>query len=247
MITLFISDLHLHPERPHLTRAFFHFLHTRAKGAQALYILGDFFDAWIGDDDDTPLNAEVAAELKALSDAGTRIFLMHGNRDFLLGETFAASAGAQLIADGSVIDLYGCPTLLMHGDSLCTGDKDYMAFRQQVRSSQWQQQILAQPLAARRALAAQLREKSQEMNSLKAEDIMDVTEDEVVRVMSEAKVTRLIHGHTHRPARHPIIINGKAAERIVLGDWHHHGWALEANESPQDNEALELIDWAIAQ
>jgi UDP-2,3-diacylglucosamine hydrolase len=247
MITLFISDLHLHPERPQLTRAFFHFLHTRARGAQALYILGDFFDAWIGDDDDTPLNAEVATELKALSNAGTRIFLMHGNRDFLLGEAFATSAGAQLIADSTVIDLYGCPTLLMHGDSLCTGDKDYMAFRQQVRSPQWQQQILSQPLSARRALAAQLREKSQEMNSLKAEDIMDVTEAEVVRVMSEAKVTRLIHGHTHRPARHPMTINGTPAERIVLGDWHHRAWALEANQSPQAEEALELIDWVIPQ
>lgn len=242
MITLFISDLHLHPERPHLTRAFFHFLHTRAQGAQALYILGDFFDAWIGDDDDTPLNAEVAAELKSLSNAGTRIFLMHGNRDFLLGETFAASAGAELLADGSVIDLYSTPTLLMHGDSLCTGDKDYIAFRQQVRSPQWQQQILAQPLAARRALAAQLREKSQEMNSLKAEDIMDVTEAEVVRVMSEAHVTRLIHGHTHRPARHHLTINSQPAERIVLGDWHHLAWALEASE-----QSLKLIDWAIPQ
>lgn len=245
MITLFISDLHLHPERPQLTRAFFHFLHTRARGAEALYILGDFFDAWIGDDDDTPLNAQVAAELKNLSDAGTRLFLMHGNRDFLLGQTFAQNAGAQLIAEGTVIDLYGCPTLLMHGDSLCTGDTEYMAFRQQVRSPQWQAQILAQPLAARRALAAQLRAKSQAMNSLKAEDIMDVTEAEVARVMSEAKVTRLIHGHTHRPARHPMLLDGKPAERIVLGDWHHRAWALEANESPQRENVLELIDWVI--
>jgi UDP-2,3-diacylglucosamine hydrolase len=245
MITLFISDLHLHPERPQLTRAFFHFLHTRAQGAEALYILGDFFDAWIGDDDDTPLNAQVAAELKILSDAGTRIFLMHGNRDFLLGETFAKNAGAQLIADGTLINLYGCPTLLMHGDSLCTGDTDYMAFRQQVRSPQWQAQILALPLAARRALAAQLREKSQEMNSLKAEDIMDVTEAEVERVMREAKVTRLIHGHTHRPARHPMTLEGKPVERIVLGDWHHRAWALEANQSPQTGDGLELVDWPI--
>ena len=217
-------------------------MHTRAQGAQALYILGDFFDAWIGDDDDAPLNAQVAAELKTLSDAGTQIFLMHGNRDFLLGKTFAASAGAQLLDEGTVIDLYGNPTLLLHGDSLCTGDTDYIAFRQQVRSPQWQQQILAQPLAARRALAAQLREKSQEMNSLKAEDIMDVTEAEVVHVMREANVTRLIHGHTHRPARHPLVIDGKSAERIVLGDWHHHAWALEASE-----QSLELIDWVIPQ
>ncbi len=240
MSTLFISDLHLHETRPQITRAFFHFLHTQAVGAEQLYILGDFFDAWIGDDDDNTLNAEVATELKKLSSTGTQIFLMHGNRDFLLGEKFAAQAGAQLIAEGTVIDLYGCPTLLLHGDDLCIDDKDYMAFRQQVRSPQWQQQILAQPLAARRALAAQLREKSQAMNSLKAEDIMDVSQAEVIRVMQNAGVTRLIHGHTHRPARHPLDINGKAAERIVLGDWHDKGWAIVV-----DKNKTELISWIL--
>ena len=240
MATLFISDLHLHETRPQITRAFFHFLHTQAVGAKQLYILGDFFDAWIGDDDDSPLNAEVATELKKLSSAGTQIFLMHGNRDFLLGEKFAAQASAQLIAEGTVIDLYGCPTLLLHGDNLCTGDKDYIAFRQQVRSPQWQEHILAQPLAARRALAAQLREKSQAMNSLKAEDIMDVSQAEVARVMQDAGVTRLIHGHTHRPARHTLTINEKAAERIVLGDWHDQGWAIVA-----DNAKTELISWPL--
>lgn len=240
MATLFISDLHLHESRPSITRAFFVFLHTRAKNAEALYILGDFFEAWIGDDDDSPLNTEVAAELKKLSDSGTQIFLMHGNRDFLLGEKFATQAGAQLIPEGTVIDLYGCPTLLLHGDNLCTGDTEYIAFRQQVRSPQWQQQILAQPIAARRALAAQLREKSAAMNSLKAEDIMDVTPTEVIRAMSDAKVTRLIHGHTHRPARHPLIVDGKNAERIVLGDWHHKAWAIQA-----DKNSLELISWDI--
>ncbi len=240
MSTLFISDLHLHETRPQITRAFFHFLHTQAVGAEQLYILGDFFDAWIGDDDDNTLNAEVATELKKLSSTGTQIFLMHGNRDFLLGEKFAAQAGAQLIAEGTVIDLYGCPTLLLHGDDLCIDDKDYMAFRQQVRSPQWQQQILAQPLAARRALAAQLREKSQAMNSLKAEDIMDVSQAEVIRVMQNAGVTRLIHGHTHRPARHPLDINGKAAERIVLGDWHDKGWAIVVNKNK-----TELISWIL--
>ena len=240
MFTLFISDLHLHETRPQITRAFFLFLHTQAVGAQQLYILGDFFDAWMGDDDDTPLNADVATELKKLSNTGTQIFLMHGNRDFLLGEKFAAQAGAQLIAEGTVIDLYGCPTLLLHGDNLCTGDKDYIAFRQQVRSPQWQQHILAQPLAARRALAAQLREKSQAINSLKAEDIMDVAQAEVVRVMQDAGVTRLIHGHTHRPARHVLNINETAAERIVLGDWHDQGWAIVA-----DKDKTELISWPL--
>lgn len=240
MSILFISDLHLHETRPHITRAFFHFLHTQAAGAEQLYILGDFFDAWIGDDDDSALNTDVAAELKKLSSAGTQIFLMHGNRDFLLGEKFAAQAGAQLIAEETVIDLYGCPTLLLHGDDLCIDDKDYIAFRQQVRSPQWQQQILAQPLAARRALAAQLREKSQAMNSLKAEDIMDVSQAEVIRVMENAGVTRLIHGHTHRPAHHPLDVHEKAAERIVLGDWHDKGWAIVA-----DKDRTELINWML--
>ena len=240
MSTLFISDLHLHETRPQITRAFFHFLHTQAAGAEKLYILGDFFDAWVGDDDDNALNAEVAAELKQLSNTGTQIFLMHGNRDFLLGEKYAAQAGAQLVAEGSVIDLYGCPTLLLHGDDLCIDDKDYIAFRQQVRSPQWQQHILAQPLATRRALAAQLREKSQAMNSLKAEDIMDVSQAEVTRVMENAGVTRLIHGHTHRPARHVLNINEKAAERIVLGDWHDLGWAIVA-----DKNNIELISWPL--
>lgn len=240
MAILFISDLHLHESRPHITRAFFHFLHTQAKNTEQLYILGDFFDAWIGDDDDSQLNMEVAAELKNLSETGTQIFLMHGNRDFLLGEVFATKAGAKIITDPTVIDLYGQPTLLMHGDSLCTDDTDYIAFRQQVRSPMWQQQILAQPIAARRALAAQLREKSQAMNSLKAEDIMDVNQAEVARVMQNTNVKRLIHGHTHRPARHPISIENETAERIVLGDWHDNGWAIYA-----DSEKIELKSWML--
>jgi len=240
MATLFISDLHLHETRPQLTRAFFHFLHTQAQGVEALYILGDFFDAWIGDDDDTALNAEVARELKTLANVGTQIFLMHGNRDFLLGKNFATQAGAQLIDEGTVINLYGCPTLLLHGDSLCTGDIDYITFRQQVRNPQWQQHILAQPLAARRALAAQLREKSQAMNSLKAEDIMDVTPAEVIDVMTKANVTRMIHGHTHRPARHALSVSNKPAERIVLGDWHHLAWALHVDE-----KNTSLLSWNI--
>jgi len=240
MATLFISDLHLHESRPQITRAFFHFLHTRAKDAEKLYILGDFFDAWIGDDDDSPLNIEVARELKTLSDSGVKIFLMHGNRDFLLGEKFAALAGATLIEENSIIDLYGQPTLLLHGDSLCTDDKEYQAFRQQVRSTLWQQQILAQPLAARRILATQLREKSQAMNSLKAEDIMDVNQADVINVMQHAKVNSLIHGHTHRPARHALTLDNKPAERIVLGDWHDKGWAIVADE-----RKTELISWPI--
>lgn len=240
MCVLFISDLHLHETRPHITRAFFHFLNTQMQDATALYILGDFFDAWIGDDDDTPLHRDVAQALKTLSDKGTQIFLMHGNRDFLIGEKFSRLAGAQLLAEFSVIDLYGQPTLLLHGDSLCTGDKDYIAFRQQVRSTQWQQHILAQPLATRKMLAAQLREKSQFMNSLKADEIMDVTNDEVIRLLSHHNTTRMIHGHTHRPARHPLTIGDKPCERIVLGDWHHQAWAIKANKN-----GIDLLSWDI--
>lgn len=240
MHTLFISDLHLHPSRPQITRAFFHFLYTRAVHAETLYILGDFFDAWIGDDDDSELSQDIANGLHALSESGVAIYFMHGNRDFLLGENYARKAGMSLIDDGTVINLYGTPTLLMHGDSLCTDDIEYQQFRAMVRSPQWQQQVLAQPLAARRALAAQLREKSQSMNSMKAGDIMDVNESEVVAQMQRANVHLLIHGHTHRPARHPLIVDGKQAERIVLGDWHDFGWCIKA-----DVNGISLRDWKI--
>lgn len=240
MTTLFIADLHLHEERPEITRAFLHFLKNSAPTAEALYILGDFFDAWIGDDDDAPLITEIADALIRLTCNGTQLFLMHGNRDFLLGQEFANKVGAQLMPEGTIIDLYGCPTLLLHGDSLCTLDHAYQAFRQHVRTPEWQAQILTQPLAARRILAQQIRTESKSMNSLKAEDIMDVTPAEVVRVMSEAKVLRLIHGHTHRPARHLLRVNQQDAERIVLGDWHTQAWCLTA--SP---ESLVLQHWDI--
>lgn len=240
MHTLFISDLHLHESRPQVTRAFFHFLYSHAIHAETLYILGDFFDAWIGDDDDSELLQDVASGLHKLSELGVAIYFMHGNRDFLLGKAYASKAGMSLIDDGTVIDLYGTPTLLMHGDTLCTGDTEYQQFRTMVRSPQWQQQILAQPLAARRALAAQLRAKSQSMNSLKADDIMDVSPTDVIAQMEAARVTRLIHGHTHRPARHQLVVAGNPAERIVLGDWHDSGWCIKA-----DQNSIDLIEWKI--
>jgi UDP-2,3-diacylglucosamine hydrolase len=240
MQTLFISDLHLHESRPQVTRAFFHFLQTQAIHAEALYILGDFFDAWIGDDDDAELPQQVANELFALHQRGIAIYFMHGNRDFLLGEGYAKQSGMTLIPEGTVINLYGTATLLVHGDALCTEDQDYQDFRAMVRSPQWQQQVLAQPLAARRALATQLRDKSQSMNSLKAADIMDVTPAEVIRQMEQVNVQFMIHGHTHRPARHALIVNNKPAERMVLGDWHDHAWCIRAN--PQQ---IALINWPI--
>lgn len=221
--TWFISDLHLDPARPAVTRALAAFLDAR-RDAEALYILGDFFEAWVGDDDDAPLAREVAELLARYSAAGPALYLMRGNRDFLLGEDYCARAGGTLLADPTVIDLYGRRVLLMHGDSLCTADEAYQQFRRMARSSEWQADILARPLAERRALAAQLRGMSQEANSNKAEDIMDVTPAEVDKALKEHGVDCLIHGHTHRPDCHTHAYG----ERWVLGDWHEHAWVMKA-------------------
>ncbi|AXY43335.1 UDP-2,3-diacylglucosamine diphosphatase [Halomonas sp. JS92-SW72] len=246
MTTLLISDLHLHPGAPEVTEGFLHWLQTRACGCDALYILGDFFEAWIGDDlldlagQDPSGNADlaqrVARALRRLADDGTELFLMHGNRDFLLGKRFAEAAGATLLPDPSVVTLGGQRILLMHGDSLCTLDAEYQAFRAQARNPLWQAQVLSMPLAQRIALAKQLREQSGEANSNKAEDIMDVTPEEVVRVMAEQRVTTLIHGHTHRPAVHDLSVDGEAATRLVLGDWQPgQGWeiVIEEGQAPR--------------
>lgn len=226
MTTLFISDLHLEESRPDITQAFLAFLESKARGVEALYILGDFFEAWIGDDERTPLQEQVARALKALGDAGTAIFLMHGNRDFLIGQEFCDRIGATLLDDPTVVDLYGTPTLLMHGDSLCTADVEYQKFRANMRNPQWQQMILQRPLEDRQQMARQLREISMAKNQGKEEFIMDVTPNEVVRVMEEYGVQRLVHGHTHRPAEHKFEANGQPAKRIVLGDWHENVWWL---------------------
>lgn len=230
-VKLFVSDLHLHESRPEVTRGFYRFLQEQAAQADELYILGDFFDVWIGDDDDQPLVGEAAEELHKVSSQGVSVYIMHGNRDFLMGENFAASSGARLVQDPHLIALGGRSALLMHGDSLCTDDKSYMDFRAMVRSEKWQSEFLAQPLAVRRKIAQDLRERSTSMNSSKAEDIMDVAPKEVEHAMESAGVDLLIHGHTHRPDRHSLSINAKPAERIVLGDWHDEGWCLRAEGS----------------
>ncbi|WP_166265648.1 UDP-2,3-diacylglucosamine diphosphatase [Marinobacter caseinilyticus] len=229
MTTLFISDLHLEESRPDITRAFMDFLSGKAQGAEHLYILGDFFEAWIGDDEHTPLQEQVAAALKALNDSGTAISLMHGNRDFLIGPDYCARFGATLLEDPTVIDLYGSPTLLMHGDSLCTADVEYQKFRTSMRNEQWQSMFLKRPLADRQLVARQLREISMAKNKGKEETIMDVTPAEVVKVMEEHGVQRLIHGHTHRPAIHDLTANGQPAHRVVLGDWGENVWWVEAS------------------
>ncbi|WP_303286651.1 UDP-2,3-diacylglucosamine diphosphatase [Marinobacter sp. SS8-8] len=227
MTTLFISDLHLEESRPDITRAFLAFLEQKAAGAERLYILGDFFEAWIGDDERTPLQEKVAAALRNVSGGGTEIFLMHGNRDFLIGANFCDRAGAALLEDPSVIDLYGTPTLLMHGDSLCTADEEYQKLRVNMRNPQWQKMILQRPLKDRQQMARQLREISMAKNQDKEEFIMDVTPGEVVREMEAHGVQRMIHGHTHRPAEHALTANGQPAKRIVLGDWAENVWWLE--------------------
>ncbi|MEY4643095.1 MAG: hypothetical protein RLZZ227_3089 [Pseudomonadota bacterium] len=223
---LLISDLHLEPARPDLTRAFFHFLETTAADAGALYILGDFFNVWIGDDDDTPLCGAVSRALRQLADSGTAVYLMHGNRDFLIGEKWATASGATLIPEPCLLQQDDAQFLLMHGDSLCTLDTDYMAIRRMFRDPQWQREFLARPLAERRAFAEHARARSKTMSSNKADDIMDVTPTEVERVLADNGVSRLIHGHTHRPAVHAMNLGGRPATRIVLGDWGTEGWYL---------------------
>lgn len=226
---LLISDLHLEEERPDITRAFLRFLDTRARQAEALYILGDFFEAWIGDDAITPYQHAIARALRQVADGGTRLFLMHGNRDFLIGERFCREAGCTLLGDPARVELAGHPVLLMHGDSLCTRDEAYMRLRRILRHPLTLFILRHLPLRARHRLARKLRSESRTQTRQKAYDIVDVTPEEVTRVMIDAKVPTLIHGHTHRPAVHTLEIGRQPAQRIVLGDWDRQGWALEVD------------------
>jgi len=243
--TLFISDLHLDAARPEITRLFRQFLQDEARGAEALYILGDLFEAWIGDDDDTPLALEVAGALRALGDTGVPVYFMHGNRDFLLGHAYAARAGMRLLPDPSVIMLDGVPVLLMHGDTLCTDDVAYQAFRAQSRTPGWREAMLAQPLAVRRALAGQARSASQtHQQALKAGDrarfetITDVSPRTVESTLIRYGVKTLIHGHTHRPALHRVQIGDAQYTRIVLGDWYEQGSVLRVGADGYQLSAL---------
>jgi UDP-2,3-diacylglucosamine hydrolase len=241
MQILFISDLHLGHHSPELVRGFFHFLNNQAANADQLYILGDFFDAWLGDDDDDALVAEIKGHLHDYAQ-NHQVFFLHGNRDFLLGEQFARDTCITLLPESHLIELNGKKALLMHGDTLCTQDTEYLKFRAMVRNPAWQQQVLSLPLPQRRQMAADLRNKSQSMNAMKAEDIMDVTPAEVERVMDSAGVDLLIHGHTHRPACHSLTVNNAPAERLVLGDWSNTaGWYLVA-----ENGELNLVQFDLA-
>jgi UDP-2,3-diacylglucosamine hydrolase len=230
MATLFISDLHLDALRPEPLRHFQVLLAGPARRAEALYILGDLFEAWIGDDDDRPPHPEVLSALADLSATGTPVYVMRGNRDFLMGPGFEAQTGCRLLPDPTVVALYGEATLLMHGDTLCTEDLEYQAFRRQVRDPRWQSGFLARPLAERAALAEKAREGSRMATQGKAEAIMDVSPKTVVETMQAHGVRQLIHGHTHRPAIHRLMLCSGEARRIVLGDWYESDCVLVLDE-----------------
>jgi UDP-2,3-diacylglucosamine hydrolase len=239
-VILLISDLHLEEERPDISRAFLHFLETRASQAEALYILGDFFEVWIGDDAMTPFQHSIAEALRRLSERGTRIYLMHGNRDFMLGDGFCRAAGCTLLSDPSVVELCGERVLLMHGDSLCTRDEGYMRLRRLLRNPFSLLVLRHLPLSTRRKLARKLRNESRTQTRMKATDIIDVTSELIPRVLAGHRVRTLIHGHTHRPATHELLVNGQPAQRIVLGDWDRQGWVLQVDESGFHQSSFEL-------
>ncbi|HEX5046996.1 MAG TPA: UDP-2,3-diacylglucosamine diphosphatase [Gammaproteobacteria bacterium] len=220
MTALFISDLHLDPRDGAAVRLFTEFIEREALDASALYILGDLFEAWVGDDDDDPGLEPVLSALGRLRDAGIPCAVMHGNRDFLLGARFATATGCRLLGDFEKIAVQNEPLLLTHGDLLCTDDTRYMALRAQLRSPEWQRTFLAKPLGERRAIATDLRRMSASEIAAKAEDIMDVNQATVERTMREFGVRQLRHGHTHRPAVHRFELDGAPATRLVLGAWH---------------------------
>jgi len=230
--TLFISDLHLCSVRPEINRSFFGFLQSAAQAASALYILGDLFEYWAGDDDlGDPFNETVIAALARLAGNGVPAYLMHGNRDFVIGEAFARASKVTLLPDPSLLDLYGQPTLLTHGDTLCTLDQAYQAFRREARGETWIRNLLQRPLAERKAAIEALRRQSEQEKRTKADAIMDVAADEVEAALRRNGYPRLIHGHTHRPARHVHTVDGHTCERWVLADWYQAGSYLACDES----------------
>ena len=237
MSILFISDLHLDETRPDIISAFLNFLESKARFAETLYILGDFFEVWLGDDHASAFNQKI---INALHSLPIPLYMMHGNRDFLLGQQFCKQTGATLLNDPSVIEINGEPVLLMHGDSLCTGDEQYMKVRKLLRDENFQRDFLTKSIAERQAFADSARNQSKEHTRETASDIMDVTPSEVDKAMIEHHVTTFIHGHTHRPKIHELNIAGRQARRIVLGDWDAKGWYLESAEGELTLHSFEI-------
>ncbi len=240
---LLISDLHLHEERADITDAFLAFLQQHAKQAQSLYILGDFFEVWIGDDAITPFQRSIAEALSDVAATGTQIYLMHGNRDFLIGEDFCKLADCELLKDPSLVQLAGEQVLLMHGDSLCTSDRSYIRLRRVLRNPLVLLILRNLPVRTRQRLAGDLRQKSKTSTRIKAADITDVNPQEVTRVMAQHHVRTLIHGHTHRPAVHNL---AGEKQRIVLGDWDTQGWFIKASATQLELLALPFSDTTAA-
>jgi len=230
MAQLFVSDLHLEDSRPDITRAFFHLLDTMQAKIDELYLLGDIFEVWLGDDTPSQCADALAQHLAKLASRGVRVYLMHGNRDFLIGERFAAKCGATLIQEPYLLTVAGRPAVLLHGDVLCTRDTDYLEFRRMVRDTQWQQAFLTKPLAERVAIGRQLRDESKKSAQGKADYIMDVTDAEVVALLEQTSTQLMIHGHTHRPATHVVKLSDHEGQRMVLGDWYTQGWYILADQ-----------------
>ncbi len=223
MTTLFISDLHLEASQPEIGEQFLSFLKAEARGAEALYILGDLFEVWLGDDDPNPYYATMKTALRELADAGVPMYFMHGNRDFTIGKDFAAETGVEILDDPTIVDLYGESVLLCHGDSLCTDDVEYQQVRAMTRNPDWQAMMLAKSIEERIAFAMQAREDSKARGESVSDEIMDVNQDAVIALLREHGVATLLHGHTHRPAIHDVDLGDRSAKRIVLGDWYEQG------------------------
>lgn len=243
---LLISDLHLEDARPDITRTLLHFLEQHGGNCEALYILGDLFEVWIGDDEVTPLSTEIAEALSDFNAAGSEICIMHGNRDFLIGNHFAAQCESRLVQEPYLLQSGDKQFLLLHGDILCTDDQGYMEFRKTVRNPDWQQEFLGQSLDARRAFARQAREQSQAATASKAMEIMDVNQDAVLELIEEQQQTFLIHGHTHRPGLHQLELNAplngqEQANRMVLGDWDKKAWFIEISEGEASLQHFPLL------
>ncbi|MGX9310495.1 UDP-2,3-diacylglucosamine diphosphatase [Pantoea ananatis] len=233
--TLFIADLHLCQEEPAITAGFLHFLQHEAPHCDALYILGDLFEAWIGDDDPNPLHQQVADALRSVP---VPVYFIHGNRDFLIGQRFARASGMTLLPEARVLTLYGHRVLIMHGDTLCTDDVGYLQFRAKVHNPWIQRLFLALPLFIRKRIAERMRANSKQANQHKSLEIMDVNQQAVIDAMLQHKAPLLIHGHTHRPAIHDLSLNGVNAQRAVLGAWHSRGSMIQLDAS-----GIQLIDF----
>jgi UDP-2,3-diacylglucosamine hydrolase len=239
--TLFISDLHIDAARPAIIEQFLRFLQGEAKSAAALYILGDLFESWIGDDAADCAQAAAIAGLRALSSGGVPCFVMHGNRDFLLSRQFCAMSGAQLLHDPLIVTLYGEPVLVMHGDALCTDDRAYQRLRATVRDADWQRRFLALPVESRRALAGAARAGSQAHTAAMEHAITDVNCDSVAMALRAAGTATLLHGHTHRPAVHALEVDGRPRTRIVLGDWYNQGSVLRWDQRGPELDSLPRV------